>query len=186
MDQCIPEHIDRNARSAIEKLGTSVLSWALSLNRTSKLGFVRWVRHLPTPHRGSTDILMATQFCRVDRWLWAVRVFRSRASSKEACDRGAVRINDVPAKPASKVRVGDRVIVRVKSQKRELEVKELLEKRVSATLASECYYDHTPVRQQTPASISRVHVAKRDRGAGRPTKRDRRPIPRPKKVPCQR
>ena len=121
---------------------------------------------------------MTTDSCRIDRWLWAVRVFRSRASSKDACDRGAVRVNGTTAKPASKVRVGDQVVVRVRGDKRELQVKELLDKRVGPAVAAACYYDHTPVPQRPSVSTGGAEVAKRDRGAGRPTKRDRRRIDR--------
>jgi ribosome-associated heat shock protein Hsp15 len=121
---------------------------------------------------------VTAEFCRIDRWLWAVRVFRSRSISKDACVSGSVRINSDPAKPAAKVKIGDRVIVRVNGHKRELEVKKLLEKRVSPALATECYHDHTPFRQQTSTSPSGVQVAKRDQGSGRPTKRDRRRIDR--------
>ncbi len=121
---------------------------------------------------------MDIDFCRIDRWLWAVRVFRSRSSSKKACLSGAVHVNGDSAKPAAKVRVGDRVAVRVNGYKRELEVKKLLDKRVGAPLAPECYHDHTPLRQPTPSSSSGAQVAKRDRGSGRPTKRDRRRIDR--------
>ncbi len=121
---------------------------------------------------------MTAEFCRIDRWLWAVRVFRSRSISKDACISGSVRINTDSAKPAAKVKVGDRVMVRVNGHKRELEVKKLLEKRVSPALATECYHDHTPIRQQPSASPSGTQVAKRDQGSGRPTKRDRRRIDR--------
>lgn len=107
---------------------------------------------------------------RVDRWIWAIRLYPTRGDATEACRGGHVRVNGKTAKAAALVRVGDRVTVRVRGEERDVEVAEIIEKRVGAAVAVTCYVDHTPVRETTDD----VRVAPRERGAGRPTKRDRR------------
>ena len=114
---------------------------------------------------------MAAATVRVDQWLWAVRLFKTRSESTDACKAGHVRVNGAPAKPASKVHVGDRVTARAHQRERDFEVVALIEKRVSAPLAAECLVDHSP---PPPAKEERTPVFRRDAGAGRPTKRDRR------------
>jgi ribosome-associated heat shock protein Hsp15 len=109
---------------------------------------------------------------RVDRWLWAVRLTKTRADAAAACRGGHVRVNDQPAKPATPVRAGDTVRTRVYDIARTVEVSAIIEKRVGAPVAVTCYVDHTP---PPPPPAERVApVAARERGAGRPTKRDRR------------
>ena len=111
---------------------------------------------------------------RVDSWLWAIRIYKSRTDATTACRGGHVRINGRPAKPAARLKVGDRVTARVHSLDRDLEVVELIEKRVGATVALNCYVDHSP---PPPDPVGPAPV-KRERGAGRPTKRDRRQMDR--------
>ena len=106
---------------------------------------------------------------RVDRWLWAVRLAKTRADAAAACRGGHVRVNDHPAKPATAVRAGDTVRTRVYDIVRVVEVAAVIEKRVGAPIAVTCYVDHTP-----PPPEDVTPVAVRERGAGRPTKRDRR------------
>lgn len=112
---------------------------------------------------------------RVDRWLWAVRVHKTRTSATDACHGGHVTVNGATAKPATKVRVGDVVAVRVGPEERVLEVVQLLEKRVGAPAAAAAVIDRSP--PPPPAELAAPPLA-RDRGAGRPTKRDRRAIDR--------
>lgn len=107
---------------------------------------------------------------RVDRWLWAVRLSPSRSQATEACRRGHVRVNGRPAKPATQVAVGDRVEARLHDRTRVVEVSRVIEARVGAPVAVECYVDHSP----PPPPRDDVPFADRDRGTGRPTKRDRR------------
>ena len=106
---------------------------------------------------------------RVDRWLWAVRLTKTRADAAQACRGGHVRVNDQPAKPATPIRSGDTVRTRVYDIPRIVEVSRVIEKRVGAPEAQACYVDHTP-----PPPERQSAVALRERGAGRPTKRDRR------------
>jgi ribosome-associated heat shock protein Hsp15 len=112
---------------------------------------------------------------RVDRWLWAVRVYKTRSLATSACQGGHVRVNGAPAKPATKVRIGDTVEARAGGDLRILDVVQVIEKRVSAPLAAGCVVDRTPPRPE-PEYVA-PHLV-RDRGTGRPTKRDRRYIDR--------
>jgi ribosome-associated heat shock protein Hsp15 len=112
---------------------------------------------------------------RVDKWLWAVRVFKTRALATAACRGGHVRVNGAPAKPAATVRVGDTVEARVHERLRILDVARVIDTRVGAPVAAECVVDRSPAppsREAAPA------VFVRDRGTGRPTKRDRRQLDR--------
>ncbi|MBD3689104.1 RNA-binding S4 domain-containing protein [Nanchangia anserum] len=112
---------------------------------------------------------------RIDRWVWAVRCYKTRSAATSACRAGHVAINSQVVKAAAPVRVGDRVRVRIGGFDRDLEVTKLLDKRVSAPLAREAYVDHTPPRLPriaVPAPIVR------DKGAGRPTKKERRELDR--------
>lgn len=107
---------------------------------------------------------------RVDRWLWAVRLTKTRPDAASACRGGHVRVNNRPAKPATPVAPGDVVSALVGDRTRIVEVLRVIQKRVGAADAVTCYLDRTP----PPAPNSVPPVAARDRGAGRPTKRDRR------------
>ncbi|MET4429611.1 ribosome-associated heat shock protein Hsp15 [Mycolicibacterium sp. 624] len=118
----------------------------------------------------SQSIMDVMESSRVDRWLWAVRLTKTRPDAAEACRGGHVRVNDRPAKPATMVVPGDQVRARVGDTTRIVEVVRVIQKRVGAADAVTCYLDRTPA----PPPTSSVPVAARDRGAGRPTKRDRR------------
>jgi ribosome-associated heat shock protein Hsp15 len=110
---------------------------------------------------------------RVDRWLWAVRLYKTRSAATDACRGGHVRVNDTPAKPATPVRIGDRVAARVHDRDRVLEVVRVIDKRVGAAVAAECVVDHSP--PPPPAELTRPAFI-RDPATGRPTKRDRRQL----------
>lgn len=125
---------------------------------------------LRTPGSGPHDGRMDTT--RVDRWLWAVRLTKTRPDAAAACRGGHVRVNDRPAKPATPVVPGDQVHALVGDAMRIVEVVRVIQKRVGAADAVTCYLDRTPPRPLTSAPP----VAARDRGAGRPTKRDRRKL----------
>lgn len=115
-------------------------------------------------------MIAVVESVRVDRWLWAVRLTKTRSSAVDACRGGHVRINDRPAKPATSVSPGDEVRARLGDRTRVVEVVRIIQKRVGAADAAACFIDRTPVPPQQPP------VAFRERGAGRPTKRDRRQL----------
>ena len=113
------------------------------------------------------DVVEST---RVDRWLWAVRLTKTRPDAAAACRGGHVRINDRLAKPSTMVSPGDEVRARVGDRTRIVDVVRVIQKRVGAADAVTCYLDRTPA----PPPDAAIVVAVRDRGTGRPTKRDRR------------
>ena len=111
----------------------------------------------------------------MDRWLWAVRVAKTRSMATDACRGGHVRVNGRSAKAATPVRAGDRVEARINGRPRILEVVDPIEVRVGAAIAAECVIDHTPPE---PRRADVGSVPRRDPGAGRPTKKDRRRLDR--------
>lgn len=110
---------------------------------------------------------------RVDQWLWSVRLYKTRTAATDACRAGHVRVNGRSAKAAATVRAGDRVQARVHGIDRVFEVVQAIGRRVGAAQAAECLIDLSP-----PAPTSDEGVSGRDRGSGRPTKRDRRQLDR--------
>ena len=110
---------------------------------------------------------------RVDRWLWAVRLYKTRSAATDACRGGHVRINGARAKAAAPVRVGDTVEARVGGRDRVVEVVRLPDQRVGAPIAAECLIDRSP-----PPPPREPAVGVRDRGTGRPSKRERRQLQR--------
>ncbi|WP_059008613.1 RNA-binding S4 domain-containing protein [Streptomyces specialis] len=112
---------------------------------------------------------------RVDAWIWSVRLTKTRAVAAAACRSGHVKVNGERVKPAYAVRPGDEVRLRLEGRERVVVVKELLRKRVGAPVAAEAYVDNSP---PPPPREAAVEVPVRDRGAGRPTKRERREIER--------
>jgi ribosome-associated heat shock protein Hsp15 len=109
---------------------------------------------------------------RIDSWLWAVRLLKTRGLAAKACRAGHVQINGERAKPAAPVKVGDTVRARVGERERIVEVTRLLHTRVGADIAATCYTDNSP------PPPPRDPLDRRFPGAGRPTKRDRRLIDR--------
>jgi ribosome-associated heat shock protein Hsp15 len=112
---------------------------------------------------------------RVDRWLWAVRLTRTRSGAAQACRAGHVQVNGVRAKPAAPVKVQDTVRLRVGDRERVVEVVRLIETRVGAEVAAGCLIDRSP---PPPPRDPQAWPGRRDPGLGRPTKRDRRRLDR--------
>lgn len=110
---------------------------------------------------------------RVDSWLWSVRAFKPRSAATAACRSGHVKVNGERAKAAQAVKVGDEVRIRIAGFDRILEVRETLVKRVGAAVAAEAFVDNSP---PLPTPEEKALLPHRDRGAGRPTKRERREI----------
>lgn len=110
---------------------------------------------------------------RIDAWVWSVRLFKTRSAAAAACKAGHVKLNDATVKPAQTVAVGDRVRAWVNHREYVYEVTDLVTKRVGAARARECYIDHSP---PPPSKEILASIPRRDRGAGRPTKRERRQL----------
>jgi ribosome-associated heat shock protein Hsp15 len=112
---------------------------------------------------------------RLDKWLWAVRIFKSRSLATDACRAGSVRVNDQPAKPSRDVHAGETVTVRLGLMMRTLEVVAAPRGRVSAKLVPVYCTDRTPPEEFEKLRTHRVQqLLAREKGSGRPTKRDRR------------
>lgn len=116
---------------------------------------------------------------RIDKYLWSIRIFKSRSMATDACKKGNVKILDKSVKPAFLTSIGDIIQVRKNGFNMVYEVTRLLSKRVSATLAQECYINLTPEEELNKYQDWFVGKAKpeiRLKGEGRPTKRQRREI----------
>lgn len=116
---------------------------------------------------------------RLDKWLWAMRVYKTRSEALEACRGSAVRLNGNPTKPAAKVRIGDTVTARTKDMRRTLKVLALSEQRLGAARVPEFMEDITPAEDLELAREKRANARLfKHEGGGRPTKKDRRTIER--------
>ena len=115
---------------------------------------------------------------RLDKWLQVARMFKTRSQATRACNLGQVRVGGEKAKPHRRVALGDRIEVEKGDWTRVLEVKELRDKPVPKAMAARLYEDHSPPppRLDPLERLMRRPPAARDRGAGRPTKRERRQI----------
>jgi ribosome-associated heat shock protein Hsp15 len=118
--------------------------------------------------------MVPVESTRVDVWLWAIRLYKTRSAATAACRGGHVRVNRSPAKASTQVKIGDRVEAFVE-RPRVLEVTAIIDKRVGSALAAKSMIDHSP-----PAPVVRrqPRMPKREPGAGRPTKRERRLLDR--------
>ena len=114
---------------------------------------------------------------RIDKYLWAIRVFKTRSEAADACKGNRVKVNDSDVKPSKMVRVGDRIEVRKAAIHYTYRVTGLIENRVGAQLVPQYAENLTPQSEidKLKAPVETFFV-KRDRGAGRPTKKDRRTI----------
>lgn len=114
---------------------------------------------------------------RIDKYLWAIRAFKTRTLATDACKAGRVKLDGQNVKPSREVKINEVYHVSKGAERRVLKVTGLLENRVDAKTAVNFYDDVTPM-EETQAFKSMFHtpILKRDRGAGRPTKRDRREI----------
>jgi len=114
---------------------------------------------------------------RIDKYLWAIRMFKTRTLASEACKAGRVKLNGQNIKPSHEVKVGETYNISKGLERKIIAVTGLLENRVYAKTAVNFYSDLTPVEQTTAfKSMFHAPILSRDRGAGRPTKRDRREI----------
>lgn len=116
---------------------------------------------------------------RADTYLWAIRMYKSRTLASDAIKGGKVKLNDEALKPSHVVKIGERYSMSIGYNKKIIEVTALLEKRQSFEIAQKYYTDHSPVPEKKgevlPSAFFKVNI-KRERGTGRPTKKDRRDI----------
>jgi len=114
---------------------------------------------------------------RIDKWLWAVRIFKTRSQATEACKKGHVSIEDLPVKPSRSIHVGEVVKVKKTPLVRSYKVLDIAGKRMSAKLAINFVEDITPPEELEILEMQKnMRWISRDRGTGRPTKKDRREL----------
>jgi len=116
---------------------------------------------------------------RVDKWLWSVRIFKSRSIATDACKSGDIRLDGTTLKPAYLIAVDDIISVKKNGYNLTFKVLTIISKRVGAPIASTCYEDLTPAEELNKYESWFVGKGKseiRERGTGRPTKRERREI----------
>lgn len=115
--------------------------------------------------------------CRIDKWLWAVRLFKTRSLAADAVSTGKVKVNDQTVKASHHLTVGKIITVRKGMVRYQYRVTGLIEKRVGAPLVKGYYEDITPQEE-----LDKLETAKmmpgvfRDKGMGRPTKKERRDL----------
>lgn len=116
------------------------------------------------------------QKVRVDKYLWGIRLYKTRTLASEACDSGKVKKEDQPLKPSSMVKIGDELKIRINYHLKTIKITQLIEKRVGAAIAATCFEDLTPLEERPEFLKSTFNQPTfyRERGTGRPTKRQRR------------
>jgi ribosome-associated heat shock protein Hsp15 len=110
----------------------------------------------------------------MDKWLWAARLCKTRSQATEACRAGRVKVGGQSVKPSRAVRVGDTVVVNVEDRPRTVRVLAILGQRLSAAAVAPYLEDLTPKLPEPGSSTSQRPLFERRKGAGRPTKRERR------------
>ncbi|MBN1118863.1 MAG: RNA-binding S4 domain-containing protein [Bacteroidales bacterium] len=113
---------------------------------------------------------------RIDKWLWAVRIFKTRTLASDACAKGRVLINNMPVKPSKELVGNEIVTVRKPPVIYTYKIQKLVKSRLSAKLVPDFIEDLTSVEELDKLKINETFFVKRDRGAGRPTKKERRTI----------
>ena len=111
---------------------------------------------------------------RIDKYLWAVRLYKTRTLATEACKKGRVSMDDMPAKPSKTVTAGDVIQVRKMPVLYSYRIKDPIEKRVGAKIVDQYVEDITPQEELQKLEMQDDFFVKRDRGSGRPTKKERR------------
>lgn len=117
-----------------------------------------------------------TSKIRIDKWLWAVRLFKTRTLAAEACKKGRIIIDGIEVKPSREVKIGDRIFIRKLPVVYAVKVMDLVENRLPAHRVKEFMEDLTSVEELDKLKIKEMAFFKRDRGTGRPTKKERRTI----------
>jgi hypothetical protein len=118
-----------------------------------------------------------TDVARIDKWLWAARIFKTRSIAADACKNGRVTISGTNVKPSHSIKVGEIINVKKPPITYSFEILQTIEKRVGAKLISEVYKNVTDAKQYELLEMSRISgFVDRARGTGRPTKKDRRQL----------
>ena len=118
-----------------------------------------------------------TDVARIDKWLWAARIFKTRSIAADACKNGRVTISGTDVKPSHTIKVGEIINVKKPPITYSFEVLQTIEKRVGAKLIPEVYKNVTDAKQYELLEMSRISgFVDRARGTGRPTKKDRRQL----------
>ena len=129
----------------------------------------------PLPHREGQGEGLLGGLARLDKWLWASRIFKTRTIAADACKNGRVMVNDVLVKPSRMVKVGDKISVRKPPVTYSFKILKTIEQRVGAKLLPEIYENITTPDQYELLEMNRISgFVDRQRGTGRPTKKDRR------------
>lgn len=114
---------------------------------------------------------------RIDKWLWAVRIYKTRSQATEACKKGQVSINDLPVKPSREIHIDEVVKVRKEQISRSFKVLALSGKRMGAKLVADFLEDITPPEELEVLEMQKhMRWSTREKGTGRPTKKDRRDL----------
>lgn len=119
---------------------------------------------------------------RIDKWLWAVRIYKTRSLATEACKNGRVKIDDQPVKASRNLKIGDVLAINQNPLNKVVRVKAFLTNRVAAKLVIDYLEDLTPAEEYERVQMIRdLNWERRPKGLGRPTKQDRRQIDELKK-----
>jgi ribosome-associated heat shock protein Hsp15 len=113
---------------------------------------------------------------RLDKWLWTVRLFKTRTLANEACNAGKVKIDSVNCKPSREVRINDIIHIRLGQLQKTVQVIDFPKNRIAAKFIPDYYRDTTPQEEYERVKLLAISFEKRDNRTGRPTKRDRRQI----------
>ena len=119
---------------------------------------------------------------RIDKWLWAVRLFKTRSQATDACRGGKVKIDGHNVKPSREVNIDDVIEIQLGAIKKTIKVLQIIKNRVAAKLVPDLAEDQTPAEEYERLDMQRqLNHERREHGIGRPTKKDRRDIDRLKR-----
>ncbi len=120
---------------------------------------------------------------RIDKWLWCVRVYKTRTQAADACKKGRIKLNDNIVKASHEVKIGEVFNIKLDKYTKSIKVLDLLKNRIGAKMLSGYIQDLTPKEEYEKLKlINDIKVETRDYGSGRPTKKDRREIDKVKEI----
>jgi ribosome-associated heat shock protein Hsp15 len=122
------------------------------------------------------NFFVSVEKLRVDKWLWMVRLFKTRTMASDACNAGKVKINGINCKPSRDVKTGDELQVRIGQLQKTVQIIAFPKNRIPAKLVPDYYLDMTPAEEYERVKMLSSRFESRDHGIGRPTKRDRRQL----------